>query len=77
MITRKKDVLGRMSWSFYHETKQDLSRILRYEDNIMGRGERIKTKKRQVLEKEKIITGSAKFMATHILTWFSNKNEEN
>ena len=22
-------------------------------------------------------TGSAKFMATHILTWFSNKNEEN
>ena len=24
-----------------------------------------------------IITGSAKFMATHILTWFSNKNEQN
>ena len=22
-------------------------------------------------------TGSAKFMATHILAWFSNKNEEN
>ena len=22
-------------------------------------------------------TGSAKFMAAHILTWFSNKNEEN
>ena len=24
-----------------------------------------------------IHTESAKFMATHILTWFSNKNEEN
>ena len=24
-----------------------------------------------------IYTGSAKFIATHILTWFSNKNEEN